>query len=198
MGGCGRPPPPGRRRSGSGATPRAGARDRWHPPRGSRARWRTRRLPPPGVATASSGTHNSITNRPPGPRWWAALWKQATCSCWVSRFEMVLNTRYTRVNPPGARAVAMSPITTGMVASSALVRSCSTIGGDSSMPVTGTSAAGQGYGHPARPDGELQHPAPRLPARPAGPPSGSAPRGRTSRRPACRSGGRRARSQISC
>src|SRR5207249_722204 len=62
-------------------------------------------------------------------RWRAAFWKQATCSGWLSRLEMVLNTRYTRVNSPGAIAVAMSPRTTGMVASSTLVRNYRSSGG---------------------------------------------------------------------
>jgi hypothetical protein len=36
---------------------------------------------------------------------------------------MVLKIRYTRLNSPGADAEAMSPRTTGIVASSTLVRS---------------------------------------------------------------------------
>ena len=59
---------------------------------------------------------------------------------------------------PGATAVAMSPAITGIVASSAFVRSWSIIGGDSSMPVTGHPSLGERDGHPAGPDGELQRP----------------------------------------
>jgi hypothetical protein len=43
-----------------------------------------------------------------------------------------------RVYSPGATAVAMSPMMTGIVASSALVRDWSIIGRDRSIPVTGT------------------------------------------------------------
>ena len=48
------------------------------------------------------------------------------------------------MNVPGARAVAMSPTTTGMVVSSTLVRSWSIIGWDSSIPVTGTPRSASG------------------------------------------------------
>ena len=57
---------------------------------------------------------------------------------------MVLKTRYTSVYAPGARAVAMSPMTTGIAASSAFSRSRATIGADSSMPVTGTPRSASG------------------------------------------------------
>ncbi len=50
---------------------------------------------------------------------------------------------------PGTTVVAMSPITTGRVSSSALVRSTSAIGSDSSMPVTGTPRSRSGT--PTRP-----------------------------------------------
>lgn len=45
---------------------------------------------------------------------------------------------------PAAVAVAMSPTVTGMVSSSTLVRSCSIIGRESSMPVTGTPRSASG------------------------------------------------------
>jgi len=47
----------------------------------------------PGGRRRRSGTQSSITKRPPGARCRAALRKQATCSAWVSRLEIVLNTR---------------------------------------------------------------------------------------------------------
>ncbi len=57
---------------------------------------------------------------------------------------MVLKTRYTRVYGPGATVAVMSPSSTGMLASSALLRSWSIIGRDSSTPVTGTPSAASG------------------------------------------------------
>ncbi len=53
-------------------------------------------------------------------------------------------TGWTRPYSPGAAVVAMPPMTTGIVASSALVRSRSAIGRDSSIPVTGTPRSARG------------------------------------------------------
>ena len=68
----------------------------------------------------------------------------ATCSSCVVRFMIVLNTRYTSANEPSTRVVAMSPMVTAMPSAPGLARSWSTIGGDSSMPVTGTPRACNG------------------------------------------------------
>jgi hypothetical protein len=40
-----------------------------------------------------SGTSTSIRKHVPGPKWAAALAKQATCLSWLARFMIVLNTR---------------------------------------------------------------------------------------------------------
>ena len=57
---------------------------------------------------------------------------------------MVLKTRKTKVNSPSTRTVAMSPTTTGRSSAETFVRSTSTIGADSSIPVTGTPFASRG------------------------------------------------------
>jgi hypothetical protein len=53
----------------------------------------------------------------------------------------------------------MSPAITGTAASSTLLRNCSIIGCDNSMPVTGTPRSAGGYDDAAGADGELQGPA---------------------------------------
>jgi hypothetical protein len=57
---------------------------------------------------------------------------------------------------PGARAVAISPTTTGILSPSTLVRSRSIIRPDSSMPVTGTARSAKGTGHATGSDCELE------------------------------------------
>lgn len=90
------------------------------------------------------GTHSSTTKRPPGDRWRAALLKHCTCSSWVHRLPMLFHTTYTSENRPGTVVVAMSPVTTGSSSADTLRRSRSTIGCDSSIPVTGTPRAASG------------------------------------------------------
>jgi len=46
--------------------------------------------------------------------------KHSTCPGWVRRLLTLIHTRYARENSPGALVVAMSPTSTGRVASSAL------------------------------------------------------------------------------
>ncbi len=56
----------------------------------------------------------------------------------MSRFPIVLNTRYTRPKVPSTRVVAMSPIVTGIAAPPGLARSSSTMSCEISMPWTST------------------------------------------------------------
>ena len=80
--------------------------------------------------------------------------------------------------------MAMSPAITGMAVSSALVRSCSIIGRDSSMPVTGTPRRARGMAtRPVPMANSSARPSPAV--RPVGPRSARALPARTCPCPAC-------------
>ncbi len=146
------------RRGGSGATRTAGRPGRRCRRPGAPRRGSSGPPPAPAASRWMGGTQRSMTKRPPGRRWCAALRKHCTCSACVRRLEMLFQTRKTRENvpAPATTVVAMSPTTTGSWSSSTLRRSRATIGSDSSMPVTGTPRSAQRDGDAAGPDGELQ------------------------------------------
>src|SRR5687767_13259784 len=57
----------------------------------------------PGGRLRRSGTHSSMTKRPPGSRWRAAFSNTAIWRSWVSTLLMPLKTRKTRRNVPSTR-----------------------------------------------------------------------------------------------
>src|SRR3954470_20435823 len=123
------------------------------------------RVRSPGGRSRRSGTPTSITKQPPGSMWAAALRKHSTCASCVSRFVIVLNTRYTSRKVPSTRVLATSPIVTSISSARGFARSLAAIASDNSMPATGMPRSCNGSA--TRPVPTANSSAAPSPARPA-------------------------------